>query len=210
MGNIEVDVFEGELEFDRLHAMVSWPQIERYAHKLHASQGHLGDTPKLRHCHAVSELAARYAKEIFYDDDFFAQRYRTLVCRAGGMLHEAIDTGAFFEEVVKAGDEHIARLVASVSMDRRLPGPKRIRIYGNQIGLASAAAQAVKLADLQHDCLLLTRNLDLPAEAWVEEAKDILGSLGRIHAVPALALHAKQLKEDLQALDKSRKPKRNK
>jgi len=203
--DVEPSVYETEVEFDRLRTAVSWGQVEEHARKLHSGQGH-HNVPKLRHCYGVAELAARHARHVFRDCDFFAQRYRELACRAGGLLHEAMDCGASFEDVVRAADEAVAQLVASITADRRLPRPKRARVYTNQVGLASAAAQAIKLADLQHDCLLLKGARPGPeTEAWAEEAREVLASLGRIHTVAALAEQVWHLKADLQAMARKRR-----
>lgn len=204
--NVEASAYEGEIEYDRLHTAVSWAQVEAYAHRLHSAQTHPLGGPKLRHCYAVAELARRHAAVLFAEADFFSQRYHALVCRAGGLLHEAADYGAYFEDLVTAADEAVAQLVTSVSVDRRVPRPRRLRLYGNQVGLAPPAAQLIKLADLQHDCLLLREAGDHPLlRAWLEEAREVTSCLGRIQSVAALKAQVRQLKTDLQDLDQQRR-----
>lgn len=203
----EPAAYEEEVEYDRLQSAVSWPRVEEYAGRLHAAASHPPGGSKLRHCHAVAELAGRHAEALFSGAGYFAQRYYGLVCRAAGMLHEAFDCGACFEDLVRAADEAAARLVAAVTPDRRSPRARRLRTYGNQIGLAPPAAQLVKLADLQHDCLLLRSGEVKPGLAdWLEEAREAVSGLGRIPTDSGLDVQVRRLKADLRDLDGRLRP----
>ena len=184
----DVDPYEHHVEYERLLSLLTGRGSEAYAVGLHASQTSVAGGSKLAHLHTVSELAKRYANRFYTEADFFEQAYRTKVSLFGGLLHEAMEQGGNFEDIVEVGDENVARLVASLTPDVRMPRPKRRRMYLNQVGNADATAQIVKLADLQHECRqllelpvrLLKDKLRQRAIDWQTESLDVLNSLGKL------------------------------
>lgn len=207
---------EHEIEYDRLCDALNGSGSEAVAVKLHAGQQQLSGISKLAHLHAVSELASRYADHFYDEADFNEQRYRKLTCKYAGLLHEAIESGSCFEEVVDVSDETSARIVATLTADRRLPRPKRLKLYVNQVGLAGEPTQLVKLADLQHECYQIlsipTRQLKdgvlLQVEEWREEAIELLTVMGRIQESLNLAPQLATLKANLCELGQKCKDKK--
>jgi hypothetical protein len=201
------DIIENEIEYERLCEAITGKGSEALVVKLHSGQQQLSGLSKLAHVHAVSELAALYADDFYTEADFTEQRYRKMTCKYAGLLHEAIEFGSFFEELVDVSDENSARIVAMLTSDRRLPRPKRLKLYLNQVGVASEAAQIVKLADLQHECHQL---LELPGRLikasarviseWREEAIDLLLVMGKIQESIYLTPQLAKLKTNLVTL----------
>jgi hypothetical protein len=182
------DQFEQEVEYERLCDSLTGKGSDELALRLHAAHVQIGGGSKLIHLHAVSELAAQYVDHYYNGHDFNEHRYWSLGCRLTGLLHEAMEWGGTFEDVVAVADETVARLVASLTADRRLPKPKRLELLANKVGLAAPAAQLVKLADMQHDCFhLCGLNLHKESDAqlniisdWLDEARLLLRSMARI------------------------------
>jgi (p)ppGpp synthase/HD superfamily hydrolase len=214
------DPQEHEAEYDRLCNTLTGKGADAYAVKLHASQQQLSGASKLSHVYAVSKLAARYADYFYTESDFNEQRYRKLTCKFAGLLHEAIESGGQFEEVCDVSDETSARMVSMLTPDRRMPRPKRLKLYINQVGLAGEAVQLVKLADLQHECFqMLTvpnRSLKdkvlLQVEEWREEAIELLAAMSKIQESIYLAPQVAILKANLTKLGqkcRNRKVRRN-
>lgn len=188
------DEYEQEVEYERLCDSLTGKGSDELALRLHAAHMQIGGGSKLIHLHAVSELAAQYADLYFTEHDFNAHRYWTLSCRLCGLLHESMEWGGTFEDVTSVADETVARMVAALTADRRLPRPKRLELLANQVGLAAPATQLVKLADLQHDCFHLT-GLNLLKESdaqlniladWLDEARLLLRAMARIRESPEI------------------------
>lgn len=188
------DNYEQEVEYDRLCDSLTGKGSDELVLRLHAAHTQLGGGSKLIHLHAVSELAAQYAVQFYNEQDFNAQRYWGLSCRLTGLLHEAMEWGGTFEDVTSVADETVARMVASLTADRRLPRPKRLELLANQVGLSSPGVQLIKLADMQHDCFhmlgmnLLKSNDGMLAliEDWLDEARLVVRSMGKIREVTEL------------------------
>lgn len=185
---MEVDEFEGEIEYERLTAAVTAHVAEDFIRERHAAQRLWDGTPRLTHAYAVSKLAEGYADLYYRDADFYQQTYCKLVCKLGGLLHESMEVGATFEDLVTISDEAVANTIASVTPDNRMPRPKRLKILANQIGLAKPPAQIIVLASLLHDSVRLEerfRKKTDPAtiktiRVWIEESREIFGVLGKI------------------------------
>lgn len=182
------DVYEQEVEYERLCDSLTGKGSDELALRLHAAHVQLGGGSKLIHLHAVSELAAQYSNTFYAEYDFSAQRYWGLSCRLAGLLHESMDWGGTFEDITSVADETVARTVAVLTADRRLPRPKRLELLANHIGLGDPAAQLIKLADLQHECFhLLGQNLGksndvvlVIIEDWLDEARFLARSMIKI------------------------------
>lgn len=205
------DPFEHEVEYDRLCDALTGRGAETMAIRLHASQQQLSGSSKLSHLHAVSELSNRYADLFYNEADFNAQRYYKTCCRLAGLLHESMEWGGVFEQIVAVADETVARMVADITPDRRIPRPKRRRLYFNQIGLARPPAQLVKFADLQHEAHNL---FSIPPKAlksstvetirfWVEDALEVIPLLDKLKECYALIAPLAKLKVQLDELNDS-------
>lgn len=188
--NMRSDNYEQEVEYERLCDALTGKGCSELAMRLHGAHTQIGGGAKLIHLHAVSELAAQHSGHFYAENDFNENRYWSLSCRLAGVLHEAMDWGGNFEDVTAVADETVARIVSSLTADRRLPRPKRFELLANQIGLAAPAAQLVKLADLQHDCfhlcgLNLTKSSDAQLNIigdWLDEARLLLRYMDKIRA----------------------------
>jgi hypothetical protein len=203
------DPFEHEIEYDRLCDALTGRGADTMVIRLHASQQQLTGSSKLSHLHAVSELSGRYA-DLFYNEvDFNAQRYYKTCCKLAGLLHESMEWGGVFEQIVEVADETVARMVADLTPDRRTPRPKRRRLYFNQVGLARPPAQLVKFADMQHEAqqLALIQPKSLKPTTietirfWVDDAQEIIPLLDKIKGCYALNAPLAKLKVQLDQLN---------
>jgi hypothetical protein len=181
-------------------------KVEECAAAVHAGARHFDGSPKLRHLFAVSELTARQVDVYCQDRDVYEHRYYRRVCRAAGLLHEAMGVGASFESLTDAADEASAKVVAELTPDLRMARPKRLIVYANQVGLASAWAQLVVLADLRCNaacfkCACVREGLDLLRER-VEEARAVLQSLGKLQQTRGLAPVLQALVVELREQEK--------
>ena len=203
------DPFEHEIEYDRLCDSLTGRGADTMVIRLHASQQQLAGGSKLSHLHAVSELAQRYADLFYNEADFNAQRYYKTCCRLAGLLHEAMEWGGAFEQVVEVADETVARMVADITPDRRIPRPKRRRLYFNQLGLAHPPAQLVKFADLQHEAhnllAIAPKALKQPTvetmRFWVDDAIEIIPLLDKIKGCYHFVAPITKLKAQLEELN---------
>jgi len=182
------DQYEQKVEYERLCDSLTGKGSDELVLRLHAAHTQLGGGSKLIHLHAVSELASQYSNTFYDEQDFNTQRYWGLSCRLAGLLHESMDWGGTFEDITSVADETVARMVSSLTADRRLPRPKRLELLANHIGLGEPAVQLIKLADLQHECFhLLGQNLIKSNDAvlaisedWLNEARLIIRSMVKI------------------------------
>jgi hypothetical protein len=182
------DAYEQEVEYERLCDSLTGKGSDELALRLHAAHSQIGGGSKLIHLHAVSELASQYAGYYYAEHDFNAQRYCSLACRMAGLLHESMDWGGTFEDITSVTDETVARMVASLTADRRMPRPKRLELLSNQIGLGGPTVQLVKLADMQHECFhlcgqSLNKSNDtmlVIIEDWLDEARLLIRSMAKI------------------------------
>jgi len=185
---MQVDNHESEIDYERLLAAINNRAVESFIVSNHASQCLWDGSPRLPHLHAVSRIAEDYADLFFKEADFYQQTYGKVVCRLAGMLHESMDAGLTFEDLVGVADEAVARTVAGITADRRLPRPKRIEIYANQVGLANEYVQIVELANLLSDVVRVRDQMKhrVPAATlvavrfWLQEANEIFKVLGKI------------------------------
>lgn len=174
-----------EIEFDRLHASIDRQAVIAFAQHRTLLAG--GDTTRLVHLNTVGELAGRYAEALHADLDFVEKRYRRQVCEAAGFLHDTLLQGCDFESLVSLADEAVAKVVAAVTPDVRLPAPKRMMMLGNAIGLAGGDAQLVKLADLRHEAVLKAAAVEsdpVGVRAWLSEASEVLSCLHQLRNTP--------------------------
>ncbi len=205
---MEADDFEQRIEYERLCDSLTGRGSDELVLRLHAAHSQLGGGSKLIHLHAVSELAAQHANNFYVEHDFNAQRYWTTSCRLAGLLHESMDWGGNYEDLIYVADETVARLVSALTGDRRIPKPKRMDLLANQIGLGGAPAQIIKLADLQHDCFhLLGLPLGRPDEMllelmgeWLDDARLILRSMVKIQESPLLDAQVADLRVKMSQL----------
>jgi hypothetical protein len=197
-----------DVEYERLREGLVWAGIDDFARSAHAAQRHLDGSPKLAHLYVVSELAGRHAERFYSDGDLFEKRYMTLVCKATGLLHEAMGAGRTYEDLVDAADEAVASLVAAVTPDGREPRSKRVHLLANRVGLAPEPAQLVVLADLQHEVVGLRAVLarSEPPVAAVRqrsaECGELSACLGKIGRSAALAGVTAALAAALKDLDR--------
>lgn len=192
---------EIDVEYDRLTSGLDRQAVLAFAQ--HRSTLFGCNPVKLVHLNAVGELAFRYADVFFLDIDLREKKYFKQLCEAAGFLHEVMLQGCGFEDIIDLADEAVAKTVAQITPDMRCPGPKRNQLLSNQIGLASHAAQLVKLADLRHDCLVyskLTETEPAKVRVWLNEATAVLGSFNKLRQTP-LEKRLLGLKQDVAKLD---------
>lgn len=207
---MDVEDLDGEIEYERLRDAVNDHVAEEYAKDLHACQRTWDGSPRLSHVYAVAKLAEDYANVYYTEADFFKQSYMKLACKLSGLLHESMFAGANFERVVEVSDEAVARIVAEMSEDCRMPQPKRLELYANQIGLARPSTQVVMLANLVNDTTRVAdrfrsrvnKEMLDATEVWVWESNVIFRSLGRIKDSIYLAGPFALLRRSLDEIDR--------
>lgn len=95
----------------------------------------------------IAEAATRLLRSYFGAELFDDAEAELRAIEAAGMLYYAIsDYGCSFEDLVQLGGVEVASLVAAITPDHRMPGPKREQYLGSQLSQASYVAQALKLA----------------------------------------------------------------
>lgn len=103
---------------------------------------------------AAKRLAQNYHEEL--ESSLYGTNYYARAAHLAGLLHESmLRTGTTFEQLVERSDVTVARTVAAITPDPRIPRPFRYERLANAIGCSGAVSQLVKLADLRHDCYLL-------------------------------------------------------
>lgn len=114
-----------------------WQRAAAFAARAH--RGHVrkdGTTPYFSH---VARVTITLAALMGVDDE---------ECLAAALLHDTIeDTTTDFDDLAEEFGEAIARDVAALSKDSRLPEPEREAAYDAQLAGASWRAHAIKLAD---------------------------------------------------------------
>lgn len=205
---------EQDVEYDRLRSVISWRGIESLINQRHGSHTSVDGTPKLRHLYAVYELISKLCKSVYAERDLNLQNYWTKVAGAAALLHEVMSLGGcVYEQVVEVADEATARVVCNCTPDPRLPRPKRLLLYSNQVGLAEEVPQMVKLCDLRHEATIRRRVFEYAervqavamASEWLEEAYAVLPVLDKADAHHTRSLRI-MLKEDIALLEQLCKP----
>lgn len=194
-------VDEQELEYERLQINLDRQAILAFAQ--HQAQLMGGGVERLAHITAVGELCLKYVKALDPDADPMAQKYFCSVCEAAGFLHETMQQGCDFEALVAVSDEAVAKIVASLTPDVRLPRPRRAALLGNQLGLATLHTQLVKLADMRHECAVRLKQAESDPQAardWLTEEDAIYGCLTKLHNTN-LHLRLVALKREAAKLD---------
>ncbi len=180
-----MDTDELDLDFDKLRSSLDIQAIAAFAHNRCALAG--GSPNRVSHLSEVGDDAYIYAGAIYTAVGLAELKYCRHVCQAAGLLHECMLQGCTFEDLVSVADEAVARLVATITPDIRMPRPKRLMTLANQIGLAPLTAAAVKLADLRHDMSLLGLDGDISRDSvkeWIEEAQTLSDSLHKLRTTP--------------------------
>ncbi len=150
--------------------------IELLARALHlAIQSHHGQqrgepdgtVPYVLHPFRVAELVRRTVG----DDD------PELI--AAALLHDVIeDSGARFDEVERACGPRVARIVAELTNDSRLPKSRRHEEMFQRLASASTEARLIKLADRIDNLRHLGASFDRARrERFVEESRRVLAVL---------------------------------
>lgn len=99
-----------------------------------------GKTPYVEHPKAVMKIV----RDEFHEDD--------PGILAAALLHDTIeDTGTDFDEIAGEFGKRVARLVAVLSKDNRLPKGEREREYFGALEDAPKDAKLIKVADLLHN-----------------------------------------------------------
>lgn len=198
-------VTDHDVEYDRLSSGLDLQAALAFAQHRSTLLGQ--PAVKLVHLSAVGVLAAKYAAVYYRDEGFLEQRYHSRVCEAAGYLHEVGLLGCVFEDLVAVADEAVAKVVAGLTPDGRLPFPDRVQRYANQVGLGAAPVQLVKLADLRHDCkqqFELSQSRPADVRDWLEEAREVLACLHKLSGTP-LASRIASVKAEVLALDRQTK-----
>lgn len=191
-------------EYSRLTADLSLEKVDIKIRDLHSSKQNVDGSSKLSHLYAVGELAARHADRLYATSELFWRRYAVRVSRVAGLLHESILAGELYEGLIYTADEAVAQVVADATPDIRLVWPKRIELYANQLGRASVIAQLVKMADVQHTLLSVSRVARMtPAiGAVLAEARVIVTSFTQLDRHVQFRETVRQLTEQTRRLSR--------
>lgn len=199
---------EQTVEFSRLVKLFSWSTIDEFVTDRHSSQGCSWGESMLGHLYAVAKLAETLSYKVFDETDFNAQHYWAKVCRATGLLHESVRlAGSSFEELLELADTTTAKSVCDMTPDYRLPEPRRIEMWLNSVGLASAPAQLVVLADLRLEAAAKRklvekkRHTDSTTSRWIAAARAASDCLNKLDTREGLNQRA-ILKADLSEAEK--------
>lgn len=113
----------------------------RFAEKQHEHQFRDdGKTPYVEHPKAVMQII----RDEFHEDD--------PEMLAAALLHDTLeDTKTDFDEIADAFGKRVAKLVAVLSDDKRLPADRRERDYFAQLAAGPKEAKICKLADVLHN-----------------------------------------------------------
>ena len=85
------------------------------------------------------------------------------VVLAAALLHDVIeDTGTDYDDLEKRFGSEVARCVAALSKDDRLPEPEREPAYDRRLELADWRAKLIKLADVYDNTCDRLNRLDNP------------------------------------------------
>lgn len=123
-----------------------WQRAASFAARFHEGQVRKdGKTPYIAHPFRV----AMTVRDIFGVDD--------RVAVAAALLHDVIeDTTADYDDLEREFGAEVARVVAALTKDMRMPEEEREKAYDCQLGAAPWQARLVKLADVYDnvsDCL---------------------------------------------------------
>lgn len=115
-----------------------WQRAASFSARMHAGQVRKdGVTPYASHPFRV----ALSVRQVFGIDD--------PVCLAIALLHDVIeDTPADYDDVAQGFGEAVAKGVAALTKDMRLPEDERERDYDEQLQRADWRSRVVKLADV--------------------------------------------------------------
>jgi hypothetical protein len=98
-----------------------------------------------------------------------------------GWLHDSMSKGAAtFDDIVHLTNIQVAQWVSGLSDDNRLPGPRRIAAYANQLQSQPNEVKIIKLADMGHslDELIEFLKKETDPEVDREEPIDVKGTVG--------------------------------
>jgi len=122
-----------------------------YMIESHRSRKQADGSPYYRHSAKVAKLADGFATTYYRQKGnlIFPMDQVTIkdVWHAG-MLHDAIDHGRAYDDILEATSLSVANIVSATSSDMRLPRPRRLLEYCNRLHLAEPPAQIIKLACL--------------------------------------------------------------
>jgi guanosine-3',5'-bis(diphosphate) 3'-pyrophosphohydrolase len=137
-----------------------WQRAASFAARAHQGQFRKDDkTPYAAHPFRV----AMTVRQLFEVDD------PAVICAA--LLHDTIeDTTADYDEIEEAFGENVARIVACLTKDMRLPEQEREQAYDQQLEAGTWKARVIKLADV-YDNLTESIACQLPTEKLIEKAK---------------------------------------
>jgi (p)ppGpp synthase/HD superfamily hydrolase len=144
----------------------AWQRAASFAARAHAGQTRKdGKTPYAAHCFRV----ALVVRHVFGCDDE--------MCLSVALLHDVIeDTPADFDDVAEAFGVEVARDVAALTKDMRLPEGDREPAYDVQLRQASWRARLVKLADVYDNlCDAMDEGSPLRIEKAVSKCERAMG-----------------------------------
>lgn len=161
-----------------------WQKAAAFAARAHdGSRRKDGLTPYFSH---VARVTLTLASLLSVDDE---------ECLAAALLHDTIeDTTTDFDDLAEHFGESVARDVAALSKDSRLPEPDREVAYDEQLEKASWRAHAIKLADVYDNLsdTLAAGEGETKVRKRVEIARRALaiakGSAGRAEVARGMAL----------------------
>jgi hypothetical protein len=138
---------ERAAEFEKPKANYDAEAIKAFAIETYRSRLFATGISQLTYAEEVCQGAWRLAWAFYADEeyDLSEQLYWSSVCETSGLLYDVLLLGRTFEDVIDVADEGVARTVAALTQDPRLPEPKRLEMYANQVGLAGRPTQLVKL-----------------------------------------------------------------
>lgn len=157
----------------------------------------------------VGRQAARLSQRFFYAGASDSSAAKITTARCAGMLVYAMELYGFdFEGVLAASEFAVARIVAGISPDVRLPTGRRNEHQCSNVAQADDISQLVKLAEIVASTAHLMGSItavDIAADPatyaeWTEGRIRILDVLHKIKGNAFLAATIHKVREDLVGL----------
>lgn len=164
-------------------------------------------------CHRTSQalLACEYANKWFNEEHSWltpAQRNTIESCWHATLLTGAFDRhGCRFEDIVNLTNLETAGMLADITPDNRLPGPRRMLMHTSDLGQAKPCPQIIRLVQLTQEIEdARARFLNNPERErnWLREAVPELDhyvdALWRLGEYPSMRPEWQALKETSSTL----------
>jgi len=109
--------------------------------------------PFFRHPQAVAKLADQLAARYYTRKGNLTFPMDQITIKDiwhAGMLHDAIEHGRTYDDILEVTSLSVANIVSEVTSSTRLPRPRRLMEYCNRLNFAEPPVMITKLAEIVH------------------------------------------------------------